>query len=238
MLVCVALIFFGVNAVEWANTGPRDSGPAPFGSQMRRDTMSTAQDSQKHGASTSPKREAILAAALEAFSTRGVNGVAVPEIAERASVGTGTIYRYFESKEALVNALFCEQKRALRRYLFEELTEDGDPRAQFAAFWDRLVRFARQRPASFRFLELQDHLPYLDADSLALQARVLRPMRDACQRMQARGVFRDDIRPEVLMTLVWGAFVQLFKSERTGCVRLTGTDIDAARDACWRLCTT
>src|SRR5690606_27876447 len=52
------------------------------------------------------KREAILHAALELFVERGFWGTAVPEIAEKAGVGAGTIYRYFESKEALVNALY------------------------------------------------------------------------------------------------------------------------------------
>src|SRR5438067_8425981 len=42
------------------------------------------------------KREAIMSAALELFVERGFYGTAVPEIAERAEVGAGTIYRYFE----------------------------------------------------------------------------------------------------------------------------------------------
>ena len=56
------------------------------------------------------KREAILQAALELFVERGFYGTAVPEIADRASVGAGTIYRYFESKEALVNAIYRQEK--------------------------------------------------------------------------------------------------------------------------------
>jgi AcrR family transcriptional regulator len=61
------------------------------------------------------KRDAILAAALELFAERGFHGTSVPEIAERARVGAGTIYRYFPSKEALVNALFRAQKLELGR---------------------------------------------------------------------------------------------------------------------------
>jgi AcrR family transcriptional regulator len=45
----------------------------------------------------SDKREAIMAAALDLFVERGFYGTAVPEIAEKAGVGAGTIYRYFES---------------------------------------------------------------------------------------------------------------------------------------------
>src|SRR4051812_14698782 len=56
------------------------------------------------------KRESIMSAALDLFVERGFFGTAVPEIADRAGVGAGTIYRYFESKEALVNAIYREQK--------------------------------------------------------------------------------------------------------------------------------
>jgi len=54
----------------------------------------------------SDKRAALLDAALQVFSERGVDGVAVPEISRRASVATGTLPRYFPSKEALVNELY------------------------------------------------------------------------------------------------------------------------------------
>ena len=52
------------------------------------------------------KREAILAAALDLFNERSFNGTPMPLVAERAGVGAGTIYRYFESKEALGNVVY------------------------------------------------------------------------------------------------------------------------------------
>ena len=61
-------------------------------------------------ANADERREAILAAALELFSERGFHGTAVPLVAEKAGVGAGTLYRYFESKEALVNALYQRWK--------------------------------------------------------------------------------------------------------------------------------
>jgi AcrR family transcriptional regulator len=54
------------------------------------------------------KREAILRAALELFSERGFYGTAVPLIAERAKVATGTIYRHFKDKESLV--AYCPRR--------------------------------------------------------------------------------------------------------------------------------
>src|SRR5215468_3748459 len=71
------------------------------------------------------KRDAIMTAALELFVERGFHGTAVPEIAERADVGAGTIYRYFESKEALVNELYRREKQALATRVLSQFPLDG-----------------------------------------------------------------------------------------------------------------
>ncbi len=46
-------------------------------------------------------KERILDAALEVFSHKGFHSATTDEIAERAGVGKGTLYRYFETKEKL-----------------------------------------------------------------------------------------------------------------------------------------
>jgi len=46
-------------------------------------------------------KERILDAALEVFSLKGFHPATMDEIAEKAGVGKGTLYRYFETKEKL-----------------------------------------------------------------------------------------------------------------------------------------
>lgn len=181
------------------------------------------------------KREAILRAALHVFAERGVNGVAVPEISALAGVGTGTIYRYFDSKEALVNELFREEKQALGRRLFTDVDRNADPYALFCDFWERQLKFIREAPDAYRFLELQDHQPYLDEASREQERRILAPITKTVRLLQEKGVYRSDIRSEVLMAMVWGVVVNLFKSDRTGHLSLSESDLLAARDACWAL---
>jgi AcrR family transcriptional regulator len=183
----------------------------------------------------SDKRTALLDAALEVFSEHGVDGVAVPEISRRAGVATGTIYRYFPSKEALVNAVYRHQKEALGRRLNAGFDRKAQPKQVFAEFWKRMVAFARDEPCAYRFLELQDHRPYLDKESLKMEKKVLAPMSASVRRLQTQGIFRSDVRHEVVMALMWGAFVNLFKAERDGYFKLSAKDIAAARDACWRM---
>ncbi|WP_339845523.1 TetR/AcrR family transcriptional regulator [uncultured Halopseudomonas sp.] len=183
------------------------------------------------------KRAAILQAALKVFAEGGVNGVPMPALAEEAGVGTGTIYRYFSSKEELVNQLFREEKVNLHKRLYSELEPSLTPYDKFAVVWQRMVLYTREAPASYRFMELQDHRPYLDDDSRTLDRETRAPLLEHYRSLQKQGIYRKDIRAEVLMALIWGAFVNLIKAERDGLINLDQGDIDAARDACWSLCT-
>ena len=56
-------------------------------------------------AKTAIRREAILGAALEEFSTRGFAAARLDDVARRAGVAKGTIYLYFADKEALFQEL-------------------------------------------------------------------------------------------------------------------------------------
>lgn len=153
---------------------------------------------------------------------------------ERAGIGAGSLYRLFESKEALVNAVFRNAKRRLELALREGLRMDEEPRALFDELWARLAAFAEAEPVAFRFLELQDHTPYLDGASRQQEITVLAPIALGCMDLQRRGVFRQDVSADVIIAFVWGAFVGLVKAARLGYLKLGQAQIDAARDACWR----
>jgi TetR/AcrR family transcriptional regulator, repressor of fatR-cypB operon len=159
------------------------------------------------------KREAILAAALELFVERGFYGTAVPEIAERAGVGAGTIYRYFESKEALVNELYREHKLRFGQLALDDFPATAPTREQFRVLWMRMARFAVDHPSSFVFLELHHHARYLDARSHAVEQRMTGLFRQVVTAAQARGELKPG-DPRVLMGLVMGGFIGVIR----GCV--------------------
>lgn len=54
---------------------------------------------------TEEKRRAILYATLEEFEARGFAAARIEDIAKKAGVAKGTVYNYFESKEALLMGL-------------------------------------------------------------------------------------------------------------------------------------
>lgn len=180
------------------------------------------------------KQQRILDAALRVFAEHGVHGIAVPPIAEEAGVAVGTLYRYFDSKEALVNAVFQDTKTLLGKRLLAGLDTEAPPRELFVELWNRLAAFAQDEPAAFRFLEMQDHTRYLDDASRKTEKGLLAPLNRLLAAGQQAGVFNPALRPDVAIALFWGGVVGLFKAQRTGYLELAPGDLDSAREACWR----
>lgn len=87
-------------------------------------------------AQTPQTREKILAAALEVFSSRGFHGATVDEVAERAGLGKGTVYRHFSSKREL----FSELIRSKVAELGEAVTGAIDPRADVLEIIETYLR--------------------------------------------------------------------------------------------------
>jgi AcrR family transcriptional regulator len=73
----------------------------------KRRTARTDKDVRRGGrqARQSERREAILAAALEEFSTAGFAATRLDDVAKRAGIAKGTIYLYFRDKESLFQEL-------------------------------------------------------------------------------------------------------------------------------------
>lgn len=176
------------------------------------------------------KRVAILDAALALFADRGFHGTAVPLVAERAGVGAGTLYRYFASKEALVNALYRHWKISLTTALLDGFPLEALPREQFAECWRRLSGFALAHPQAFVFLELHHHAPYLDAESRAADAAVLGPLRTFAEHAQRAGVLKDQ-PPELLMSLVFGAVVGIVRASLAGHLPIGSAEAFARAEA-------
>jgi len=178
------------------------------------------------------KRDAIMSAALELFAERGFHGTAVPLIADKAGVGAGTIYRYFENKEALVNALFQHWKVAISAFVMQDFPATEPVRAQFHHFWQGMARFHRDYPTASAFLELHHHSPYLDEQSIAIEEASLQPAITFLEQTQQAQITKP-ISPVLLMAIVLGAFHGLVQAVRAGYLEFDEQTIEQAEQCCW-----
>ena len=92
-------------------------------------------------------RSQILAAAEAEFGQSGFHAASVADIARRADVAHGTVYRYFPSKEALFADVVREINRQLRAQIRRQTGDLADRRAAeragFRAFFDFIGQHAR-----------------------------------------------------------------------------------------------
>ncbi len=181
------------------------------------------------------RRDAVMRAALSLFAERGFHGTRVPDIADRAGVATGTIYRYFRTKEALVNAVFQERKRAFAAATALVPLPGRTPAEQARAMWRRVVDAARADIVAFRFLELHHHADYLDAESRALSDRAGDGPLALVEAARAAGLPRTALPAAALLGLVSGALAAFVRDAEAGAFPCTAETIDAAGDAVWRM---
>jgi AcrR family transcriptional regulator len=99
--------------------------------------LETRRQSTETGASA---RERILDAAYELFSQRGVRGVGVNEVIERAGVATATLYRHFPSKDSLVLAFLDLREQRWTKDLIEAgaIRRGSNPEERLLAIFDVL----------------------------------------------------------------------------------------------------
>ena len=92
-------------------------------------------------------RARVLEVAQQVFAEEGL-AVPIDEIARRAGVGVGTVYRHFPTKDALFEAIIVERLRGVGEAA-RELAEGPDAGRGFFAFFERMVRDASLNKALF-----------------------------------------------------------------------------------------
>lgn len=88
--------------------------------------------------------EALVAAAREAFGERGT-AASLEEIARRAQVGIGTLYRHFPTRRELLEAVYVDEVEALCRSAAE--LADLPPWDAFVAWINRFVAYVATKRA-------------------------------------------------------------------------------------------
>lgn len=84
-------------------------------------------------------RATILDAAEELIAAKGLLGASLAMIAKRAGVAVGTLYNYFDDRDAMVRALFETRRAAVRPKLLAAFAAGADQ-----PFEPRLRRFMRE----------------------------------------------------------------------------------------------
>ena len=145
-------------------------------------------------------RRRVLDAARDAFATDGLDAQ-IDDVAARAGVGVGTVYRHFPTKEALVEALVVERFDHLLEAVRAALDRSGDP-------WDAFSDFmwaAAQIQADDRALaEITAKRPLVMRELCPGSGELQSAVAELVERAQATGQLRSDFAPDDVPILMCG----------------------------------
>jgi TetR/AcrR family fatty acid metabolism transcriptional regulator len=158
------------------------------------------------------KRIRILDAALKVFATRGFYNAKVSEVAREAGVADGTIYLYFESKDALLIALFEDRmQRIIARANDELARSEGsvlDKIRQAIALHLSLV-VDDPDLAEFITVELRQSGKFIKEYDNPKFTEYLRIFRDLILDGQEQGLIRRTVDARLVVRAIFGALDEL-----------------------------
>ena len=156
----------------------------------------------------SPERRTadIMAAAREVFSEKGFNDTLISDIAERAGVVEGSLYRYFENKRDLLFRVAEDW--------FEEMIDSDEAtliaisggRNRLRYVIHRHLTAIRTEPAMSRlvFQHLRPDPQYRETRLFALHQQYTRQLVSVVEGGRAAGEFRKDVSARLVRDLVYG----------------------------------
>jgi AcrR family transcriptional regulator len=133
-------------------------------------------------------RQRLLDAGREVYAARGLD-VTLDEIARHAGVGTGTAYRNFANKNALIEELMVDRVGDLEA-IARELLEEPDPWLSFTGYFERALAMQ----AADRGLKDIMFSPGRGLERVAeARARLAAVVSQIVERAVAAGVLRSDL---------------------------------------------
>ncbi|MDB4940823.1 MAG: Transcriptional regulator, TetR family [Labilithrix sp.] len=149
-------------------------------------------------------RRRVLEVAEQVFAAEGL-AVPIDDIARRAGLGVGTVYRHFPTKEALISAILAQRlanSGARARAMFEA----GASGHVFFEFLTEMVHGWRDKK---HFMEALARAGVDLAEIVAAKAEFHAELGKLLARAQEQGVVRQGVSVEEIMALLAGAFVAI-----------------------------
>jgi AcrR family transcriptional regulator len=185
---------------------------------------------------TSDKYNDIMRAALELIAEQGFHGAPMAEIAEKAGVAAGTIYRYFENKDVLITELHRELEDRIMTVLQEGYPSGRPLRERFLYLIQKLLRYFIAHPLHFRYMEQYFNSPFgitMHRDKLLGKSGNPDLLREIFEEGVSQQILKD-FPVVVIFSLAFGPMIILMRDHILGFITLDDPLlIRHITEACW-----
>ncbi len=160
------------------------------------------------------KRQQILEATAEMINEYGLQACPMSKISARAKCGAGTIYRYFETKQDLVAALFDDLIETLTKACAEGYDESAPLRVRFEKIWGNYYCFILNNPCQRGLMDQLLATPSIPQEhkeaSLSELQNLIGKLLDEGKQ---QGIFKELPNP-LLNTVTYGTLSLMAKKQQ------------------------
>jgi TetR/AcrR family transcriptional regulator, cholesterol catabolism regulator len=151
------------------------------------------------------RRAVILSTAAEMFARKGIKSTTVREIADAVGVLSGSLYHYFDSKDAMVKDILMGFQDAIRARYGEVLERNEGAAQSLRDLVLASLQVAREQPDATAIY--QNELQYLREtprlkEVQAAASEVQHVWLGVLERGVADGSFRDDVAPRLFYRMI------------------------------------
>jgi AcrR family transcriptional regulator len=148
-------------------------------------------------------RERVMAAARDAFSENGEKAT-LDDIARRAGVGPGTLYRHFPDRESLLEAVYRDEIGALcaRGQALAEHEQPREALADWLHMQFEYIKAHRGLGTAVKQMLGTDSATMIDCKTMMRVA-----IGDLLTRAQEAGDIRKEVQPDDVLRLVHGVVI-------------------------------
>ncbi len=180
----------------------------------------------------SDKKDRILQATLKLITENGFHGTPVSMIADEAGVGSGTIYRYFTNKEAIITELYDIVQEELNQAILTGIPEGVSIRDEIYIKWKNILTFYTKNPYKAKFLDQYASSPFVSSEVARKNKKRFSHYDELIKRAISERVIRD-VNYSSITVLMWGAIQQLAERHRTQGLNITTKLIDEIFSIFW-----
>jgi AcrR family transcriptional regulator len=157
-------------------------------------------------------RARLLVVAQAVFAEVGLD-LEVNDVASRAQLGVGTLYRHFGNREELLRAIVARTVEDTQAQICQAIEPYvDDPRAMLQVLVSAELRVYQQYQPLFATMRDQRLAKLFEpAHREAMRAQLLHPARWVIERGIRSGIFREDLDPDLAAATILGSFTSVFE---------------------------
>lgn len=101
----------------------------------------------------SDKRTQIIEASIDLFANNGFWNTPTSRITKHAKVSTGTLFNYFESKDALIDQVYLQLRQEQSAHIAQRFPADADVKTASEHIWFRYIDWGIRHPVRYSLLQ-------------------------------------------------------------------------------------